>query len=559
MQGSGVQHGPKLDYVPPPELTQGDGAKRPVVVVGAGPVGLAAAVDLAQREVPVVLVDDNDQVSTGSRAICWAKRTLEVMDGLGVADRMVAKGVTWSEGKVFHGDELLYSFDLLPEEGHKMPAFINLQQYYVEDYLIHRARKLPNLEMRWNNKLVGLTRGSDSVELEIETPDGRYRLVADYVVACDGANSPIRRMLGLDFEGKVFEDRFLIADVKMTASYPNERRFWFDPTFHAGQSALLHRQPDDVFRIDLQLGWDADPEEEKKPETVIPRIKAIVGEDTSFELEWVSIYTFQCRRLGKFRHGRVIFAGDSAHVVSPFGARGGNGGIQDVDNLGWKLAAVLSGNAPERLLDTYDEERVFAADENLRNSSRSTDFMTPKSPASEVFRDAVLQLARDHEFARKLVNSGRLSLPAKLAGMSTMTPDAEGFAGGLGPGSPCEDAPVTNPDGTDGWLLRHVGGGDFTVLAFGELAPVAQIAEMSGVPVVWIGSGTTPLGVTKLGDPQGLAAKRYGAAHGAVYLIRPDQHVVARWRACTAADVIHARDRALARDTAEPAMAGTGD
>ena len=217
--------------------------------------------------------------------------------------------------------------------------------------------------------------------------------------------------MGLEWKGQVFRDRFLIADVHMKGEFPTERWFWFDPPFHPGQSVLLHRQADDVWRIDFQLGWDADPEEEKKPERVIPRIRAMLGDERPFELEWVSVYTFQCRRLDRFVHGRVIFAGDAAHQVSPFGARGANSGFQDTDNLCWKLARVLRGQSPASLLDSYDRERVEAADENILNSTRATDFITPKSNVSRVFRDAVLDLSRRHPFARRLVNSGRLSLP----------------------------------------------------------------------------------------------------------------------------------------------------
>ncbi len=207
----------------------------------------------------------------------------------------------------------------------------------------------------------------------------------------------------------------ITADVVMKdANFPTERWFWFDPPFHRGQSVLLHKQADNVWRIDFQLGWDADPEAEKKPEKVIPRIRAMLGETTEFELEWVSIYQFACRRIDKLRHGRILFAGDAAHQVSPFGARGANTGVQDIDNLAWKLAMVMRGEAPEALLDSYDAERAYAADDNLLNSTRSADFITPKNAGSRIYRDAVLDLARDHAFARPLVNSGRLSVPATL-------------------------------------------------------------------------------------------------------------------------------------------------
>jgi 3-(3-hydroxy-phenyl)propionate hydroxylase len=218
-------------------------------------------------------------------------------------------------------------------------------------------------------------------------------------------------MLGLDIEGKIFMDRFLIADVVMKADFPPSAGSG-STAFHRNQSVLLHRQADNVWRIDFQLGWDADPEEEKKPENVIPRIKAMLGDEREFELEWVSVYTFQCRRMNRFNHGRVLFVGDAAHQVSPFGARGANSGVQDTDNLVWKLKLVMDGKAPATLLDTYSEERGHAADENILNSTRSTDFITPKSAVSKTFRNAVLELAEHHPFARALVNSGRLSVPS---------------------------------------------------------------------------------------------------------------------------------------------------
>jgi 3-(3-hydroxy-phenyl)propionate hydroxylase len=346
-------------------------------------------------------------------------------------------------------------------------------------------------------------------------------------------------MLGLDIEGRIFMDRFLIADVIMEADYPAERWLWFDPPFHPNQTVLLHKQSDNVWRIDFQLGWDADPEEEKKPEKVIPRIRAMLGDDRKFELEWVSIYTFQCRRMKDFRHGRVLFVGDAAHQVSPFGARGANSGIQDTDDLMWKLKLVMGGQAPERLLDTYSEDRTHAADENLMNSTRSTDFITPKSRASKAFRNAVLDLAREQPFARKLVNSGRLSVPSYLVHSRLNTPDAEAFAGDMVPGAPMADAPVEEA-GQAGWLLDAVGN-RFVLLLF--LSDVDKLTPSWRDQVDALASGPIPVktvvvtpqggelrGVRVLKDTQGLAAVRYDATPGTAYLVRPDQHVAARWR-----------------------------
>ncbi|MGH6895530.1 MAG: FAD-dependent oxidoreductase [Geminicoccaceae bacterium] len=546
----------RLPYAPPPELSGAPPRRRPVVVVGAGPVGLAAAIDLALHDIDVLLLDESDTVSIGSRAICWSKRTLEILDRLGCGERMAAKGLTWKVGRVYHGLREIYSFDLLPEAGHKMPAFINLQQYYVEAYLIDRARALEDrIELRWRSRVVGLERLSDHVRLAVETPDGPYHVEAGYVLAADGGKSPIRTMLGLDFMGRVFEERFLITDVVTPVELPHERRFWFEPPFHEGQSALLHRQPDNMYRIDLQLGPHADPETEKQPERVIPRVKAVLGEGTPFEVEWISVYTFHCRRLERFVHDRVIFIGDSAHVVSPFGARGGNGGIQDVDNLVWKLALVLKGEAPARLLGTYDEERAYGADENLSNSSRSTSFMTPKSAIEREFRDSVLALAEHLPFARRLVNSGRLSTPCSLAGMRLQTPDDGAIDGPLVPGSPCADAPVTRADGRPGWLLEHLGG-SFALLHFGSeaeapvdlrglgnLRPELRLLQVNGQGVAQ-GAGAA------LGDPDGLARTRYGGVPGVTYLIRPDQHVAARFSRFAPEGVRRALARATLKETA---------
>ena len=496
--------------------------RHPVIVIGAGPVGLAAAIDLGMQGVPVVVLDDNDRVSTGSRAICFAKRPLEIFDRLGCGDAMVDMGVVWNRGRVFMGEREIYDFNLLPEAGHRRPAFINLQQYHLEHILLNRLRDLQEtgapIQLRGKSRVSAIGQHDDHARIEIDTPEGPYDLEADWLIACDGAGSATRRMLGIDFQGRVFEDNFLIADVIMQADFPTERWFWFDPPFNPGQSALLHKQPDGVWRIDLQLGWDIDKEKEKRPENVIPRIKAMLGEDVPFELEWVSVYTFQCRRMESFRHGRVIFAGDAAHQVSPFGARGANSGFQDTDNLCWKLKLVLDGAAPETLLDSYDTERVHGAEENILNSTRSTDFITPKSEISRLFRDAALHLSERHAFARPFVNSGRLSVPCTYDGSALNTLDAipDGPAR-TRPGSPCPDAPIEG-----GFLLDRLGN-RFTLLAIGVEGEAIEGADLLSLPAT------------------GELAERYGSG---IYLIRPDQHIAARWPAFDAKAVCAALHRA---------------
>lgn len=522
-----------FDVVRPPELG-GDGAAgaiHPVAIVGAGPVGLAAAVDLAIRGVPSVVLDDNNVVSIGSRAICWAKRTLEIFERLGVGERMLQKGVTWKTGRLFHHGDEVYHFDLLPEDGHKYPAFINLQQYYVEQYLVERCRDFPDLiDLRFRNEVTGHDDAGDAVTLSIGTPFGSYTLRAAHMLVCDGAGSPTRKRMDLSFEGQSFDEHFLIADVEMPrspfATDTPERWFWFEPDFHPGQSALLHKQPDDIYRIDLQLGPDADPLVEATEERTRPRIEAMVG-NVPFTFDWMSVYRFRCARLERFTHGRLHFVGDSAHVVSPFGARGGNGGIQDVDNLCWKLALVISGEAPATLLETYDEERGHAADENILHSSRATNFMTPKSPIERLFRDQVLALAPHAEFARKLINSGRLSVPCSLAGLSLQTPGATGLL-------PVGSAPMDAPLG-DQWLVSLLRGG-FVLLGVGDV-------ELPDVPdVLRIGVAQRASDYPVFADEDRLFRRRYG--DGIAYLLRPDGHVAASFDAPTDTAVRDALARA---------------
>ncbi|WP_343607647.1 FAD-dependent oxidoreductase [Roseateles sp.] len=555
---------------------RGDVARHPVVVVGAGPVGLCAAIDLALQGVPVVLLNNDGRLSVGSRALCFAKRTLEILDRLGCGQRLVDKGVSWGVGRVFFRDAQVYQFDLLAESGHQRPAFVNLQQYYVEGFLVERALELPLLDLRWHHGVIGVEPRDDHVALTVETPDGPYTLLADHVVACDGARSTVRRLIGQESHGRTFQDRFLIADVRMNAPFPAERWFWFDPPFHPGQSVLLHRQSDGVWRIDFQLGWDADPELEKRPERILPRVRTLMREASraaggdgavpDIELVWASVYTFACMRMDSFRHGRILFAGDAAHGVSPFGARGANSGIQDADNLAWKLAAVVQGRAPLALLDGYARERELAADENLLHSTRSTDFITPKSEISRVFRDATLTLAKDFDFARRLVNSGRLSVPTTQYGQ------------------PAPDAPI-RIDGHDDWLLRQMRPGRFTALVFDtppptnggqrvslgpewglgvqEGSPMPRGEPAPGLPQVDVAVRPLPdlphlphedvpvlLRINDASDPHGLVRARYDAEPGLVVLLRPDQHVCARLHHPTAAELQSALRRALAQDAA---------
>ncbi|MEM7373668.1 MAG: FAD-dependent monooxygenase [Bacteroidota bacterium] len=489
--------------------------RHPVVIIGAGPTGLTAALDLASRGIRTVLITKENTVVVGSRAICFSKKTLEVMNRLQVVDKMLEKGVVWNIGKVFYDEDLVYEFNLLPEDGHKLPAFINLQQYYFEEYLVEAAMKHPLIDLRWEEEMVDLTQDEEKVSIHIQTPEGKYQLEAEYLLACDGVYSPTRKKCGIPYEGEAFAENFLIADITMEHDFPTERWFWFDPPFNRAYSALLHKQPDGVWRIDLQLGMDIDKEQELDPDRIKSRLRQMLGDEVGFELEWTSIYQFRCMRMETFVHDRIIFAGDSAHLVSPFGARGANSGVQDVDNVCWKLAYVLNNWAPKSLLNTYDEERSPAADENIFHSSNATDFISPKTEISLQFRNVALDLAASHDFARRLINSGRLSDPYRYRDSSLTSPDSDSWNCELGPGYAVSDVPVELRGKTV--QLIDLLGNEFSLIHISQTVEVYQTTSILRYIVI-------PPDTSKAFE------EKYDCREDSWYLIRPDHHIAARGR-----------------------------
>lgn len=497
-----------------------------VIIIGAGPVGLAAALDLAKRGIPSVVFSKEKTVSIGSRALCFSKKCLEIINRINpdTASKMVNKGVTWNLGKVFYREEEVYKFNLLPEEGHKIPAFINLQQYYFEEYLVDEAHKNPLIDVRWQSYAHFVQQDDEKVTLDIHTQEGNYTLESEYVLACDGVHSPTRKALNLSFEGELFEENFLIADIIMENDFPTERWFWFDPPFNKGNSALLHKEPDGVWRIDLQLGWNIDKDKELNPDRIKERLRKMLGEDCEFELEWTSIYNFRCMRMEKFVHNRIIFAGDSAHQVSPFGARGANSGIQDTDNLIWKLAYLIQGKAPKSILETYDKERSPATDENIYHSSNATDFISPKSRMSTIYRNAILDLAKNYLFAQEIVNSGRLSHSFKYLNSPLTTEDTEEWYGDVQPGYAVSDIQLLK-NGKTTYLIDELGN-DFTLLIYGSNANnLIQFNTEFDVKTVYVNAKNE---MNELVDFDNNFKQKYDVNEASWYLIRPDHYIAAR-------------------------------
>ena len=552
---------PVYPFKPPAELREHRVGRHQVVIVGGGLAGLTAAVDFGVRGIPCVLVDDNNTVSLGSRSIAQGKRTMEIATRLGISERMIPKGISWSKGNTLIQDKLLYSFDLSPDGEEKYQAFLCLPQYYVEEILVERVRDFPHVDIRWSSRVIDMTNGDKTAQLEIETPEGNYKVEADWVIACDGVRSSVRKALGVAFEGDKFIENFVICDVKMVFKFPPQRMFWFDPTFDKSNISLMHQQPDSIWRIDWQLGPNDDPAVECEPARVNKRLETMFGPGVAFETQFASIYSFEVRRVKNFRAGRVLFAGDAAHQLSPFGGgRGGNSAIQDVDNLVWKLACVLRRDAPESLIDTYNAERAPVADENMRLSRRAAEFINPSNAHSRSVRNAVLALAPKHAFAKVLINTGRLSVAANLRGSSLLTRDADRWDTPVTTGNAAVDAPVTGPRGGDDWLIHYLAG-DFQLMLYAE-RPQDITAETIAV-LAALGRDTVPVAalvvfgnaaanvdtLTVLHDRTGLIRKRYDLTGGSCYLFRPDQHVAARWRTLRADAVREAVRRSLGEKT----------
>ncbi len=528
---------PRYPFVRPVDLDTVTGPLcYPVVIAGAGLTGLTLALDLVRRGQRVLVLDDDDTVGVrglASRGMVWAQRTLDIFHRLGVGEKMVSKGVTWNVGRVLCRDAEVMSFRLQQEPDLRFNGFTNLQQYYVEQFLVDTLQATGQAELRWLNRVEQVRPRSDTepTELEVSTPEGRYRMFADWVVGCDGSSSRVRDCLGL--APVVFdrtEDRWIIIDiVAKNADIPEERWTWLDCSANFGRAVWRHRMADGTWRLDFQMSPHEDAEQAASEAGMRERVRRLLGPDVAFDIAWSGVWQYRHESLASYRHGRVLFAGDAAHVVSPFGARGGNGGIQDADALGWRLSLVLSGRAAPSVLDHYSEERHQAAMENIRQTRRSARFVHPADqPSAALWREAIVALANRHPLAARMINTGRLSAPAVYGGRGTEA--AAAAAGAAGGGEEPVNAAVGRAlpnvrlrSGDAPRYLHDLLGSGFTALNFDEAGAHPQPETDTAGSVA-----LQRVNVRGWCDDAGWSAleRQLPAPPAGIWLIRPDGHVL---------------------------------
>src|SRR3954464_12494025 len=531
-------------------------ARHPVLIVGAGPIGMTAALVLARYGTRSVLIDRKDTFNDGSRAICIARPSMQILERAGAVAPFVKKALGWRFGRSYYRGREIFRLEMPQPPGEKYLPMYNLQQQYIEKFLHDAVAASDLVDMRWQSELSDIETRTDGVSLKVSSPAGDYRLESAYVLAADGARSPIRSELGLRLKGENYEGKYVIADIRMDHDFPTERRAFFEPSGNPGGTVLIHKQPDNIWRVDYQLREGESEQEALREDNIRARVTAIladIGHDKPWELEWWSIYSANTLCLDDYRHGRIFFIGDAAHIVPIFGVRGLNNGLADADNIGWKLGLVLNGEAGEELLDSYSPERRGATLDVFANATKSTRFMTPPTRGWRLAREAALSLSLDHEFPRGLANPRQMQ-PYTYS-ESPLTPYAEHdaeFAGGPSCGSVAPNARLN--DGS--YLLDRAGNG-MTAILFCEGQPTREQAALLTqlgridkrfVPVLVISSSAASE-AKAIVDGNGEIARLFAAAPGTLYLLRPDLHIAGRWKAIVAGEILKTAGLCLGSET----------
>ena len=514
--------------------------RKKAVIVGSGPAGMVTALELARHGVESVVLTSELQLTQGSRAICFTRRSMEILQQVGVADRMTEGGLPWRFGNSYYRGQRVFRMEAPHDPDDRFFPIINVQQQFLEEYLHDACKASPLIDFRWGNKVNKVEQKDGFAVLEIDTPEGIYELESQWVVAADGGRSAIRTAMHLEMEGASYEGFFVIADIKVDLPLPTERLAYFDPDWNPGNTILMHREPNGIWRVDYQLPEGETPEDALKPESLKARIDAqlaMIGHaGAKWEMDWSSVYSARTLTLPDYVHGSVIFTGDAAHLLPIFGVRGANTAFQDAQSLGWHLAFVLKGLASEKMLTNYSAERVGAAREIIHEAGKSTRFMTPPAGGFQLLRDAVLSLSLTQEFVRPLYH-WRTSRPhAYTHSMLNSNGDDNAlFQAGPAHGAPPQNVRLAAND----FLLDHLGGG-FDLLYFTDahsipetLIETISAARDRGIPlkVIAAGSSRDVNGADKtLPDIDGHLRARYGVpSNGGAYLFRPDQHICARW------------------------------
>ncbi|MEJ5988828.1 FAD-dependent monooxygenase [Ramlibacter sp. PS3R-8] len=503
-------------------------ASVPVLIAGGGPVGLTLAALLARHGVRSLVVEADPGYCTGSRAICISRRSQEILWTAGAGAALQAKALPWTGGRSYWRNQEVLRFEMPSEPTQRFAPMVNIQQFHVEAFVHQALQQVPQLvQVAWSARVAGVEQVRDGVVVDVDTAAGRSRVRAGYVAACDGGRSTVRDLLGLQFEGMQYEGRYVIVDIRQKTHRAVERLAWFDPPSNPGSTLLMHRQPDDIWRIDYQLRDGEDADEALQPHNILPRVQshlAMIGEHEPWELQWASMYNAKCLTLRSYRERNVLFAGDAAHLVPIFGVRGLNSGLDDAANLAWKLALVLGGGASPALLDTYSSERVQAAHENIAYGAKSTEFMAPPNFAFRLLREATLRVALDEPAVRPLINPRQSAPVAYLASGLNEAQQGTWAHDAAAPGMPAPEALVNGPRGP--LHLTQCFGTDFTCLVFGD-GPLPQaLADLAG-------RGIAVLDIPPEADAGGQARERYGlpdAGATGLVLVRPDGYVLGRWR-----------------------------
>ncbi|MFD4840435.1 FAD-dependent oxidoreductase [Achromobacter sp. NPDC058515] len=511
----------------------------PVLIAGGGPVGLTLAALLAEYGIASLTVEADDDYCSGSRAICISRRSQEILGWVDADQPLMATGLAWTGGRSYFRDREVLHFEMPHDPLQRYAPMVNIQQYAIEEYAHQAMQRRPGLAaLQWSARVLGLQTDPDGVSVQVQAGDQRQTVRADWLIACDGGRSTVREAMGLKLEGMQYEGRYVIVDIEQESQRPVERLAWFDPPSNPGSTLLMHRQPGNVWRVDYQIRDGEDPEEAVKPENVLPRVQShldMIGETAPWKPLWISIYNAKCLTLDRYRHGRVLFAGDAGHLVPIFGVRGLNSGLDDAGNLAWKLAWVLKGQAPDSLLDSYSVERVHATRQNLAYGAKSTEFMAPPDFGFRLMREAALRLALVDEAVRPLINP-RQSAPISYDASPLNLDDGAPQAGpATAPGQPAPDA-LLQEGGAPRYLSACFGAG-FVALA---LAPDAALSAELDALAAATQDAPHPLRVLRAGadglrDAHGQLRQRYGDAPSTVYLLRPDGYVLGRWTAPDAA------------------------